>query len=229
MGTCGMDDSVLSGGNEESKKRALDSDADNNDMDGMSDSDSNLDSDSDSDSDSENEETQSATKNSKKGKRRKGNSGTSEDTSKDLDPSKKNGPVVIDGVKYKMRYGSRRQVYNGTAYITKGNLKQKDIMKNKQDRFVSVKKSLMAKKEQRLLKYGYGAKKGKFGYVRVKPLVGPTAGITKKRRPRRNRKTRLMEKMPTKSKSRKSKSRKLRKTSKKKVKKSRKAHTKKKM
>ena len=83
--------------------------------------------------------------------------------------SKENKPVTIDGKKYKMMYGSRRQVYNGTAYKTKGNLKQADIKKNKQNRFVSVKKSLMATKEQRLLKYGYGAKKGKFGYVRVKP------------------------------------------------------------
>jgi hypothetical protein len=219
-----MDESTITGGNEASQQKLLNQ---SNDMDGMSDSDSDSDNDSNSDSDNE---PQYATKSSKKSKISKGNSGTSEDTSKDLDPSKKNGPVVIDGVKYKMRYGSRRQVYNGTAYITKGNLKQNDIMKNKQDRFVSVKKSLMAKKEQRLLKYGYGAKKGKFGYVRVKPLVGPKAGITKKRRPRRiNRKTKFMEKMPTESKSRKSKSRKLRRTSKRKRKMYRKGHTKKKM
>lgn len=84
--------------------------------------------------------------------------------------AKASKPYVVDGKKYKMKFGSRRQVFNGTAYQTKGNLKQKDIKKNKQDRFVSVKKSLMATKEQRLLKYGYGAKKGKFGYVRVKPV-----------------------------------------------------------
>jgi hypothetical protein len=93
-------------------------------------------------------------------------------------------PVVIDGKKYKMRYGSRRQVYNGTAYMTKGNLKQKDIVKNKQDRFVSLKKSLMAKKEQRLLKHGYGAVKGKFGYVRVdkngNPIKKTAKSATKK-------------------------------------------------
>lgn len=84
--------------------------------------------------------------------------------------AKSSMPYVVDGKKYKMKFGSRRQVYNGTAYQTKGNLKQNDIKKNKQERFVSVKKSLMATKEQRLLKYGYGAKKGKFGYVRVKPV-----------------------------------------------------------
>ena len=92
-------------------------------------------------------------------------------------------PIYIDGKKYKMRYGSRRQVYNGTAYMTKGNLKQRDIVKNKQDRFVSLKKSLMAKKEQRLLKYGYGAVKGKFGYVRVdkngNPLKKTSRGVKK--------------------------------------------------
>ena len=86
-------------------------------------------------------------------------------------------PYIVDGKKYKMKFGSRRQVFNGTAYQTKGNLKQKDIKKNKQERFVSVKKSLMATKEQRLLKYGYGAKKGKFGYVRVKPM-----GISKRKK-----------------------------------------------
>lgn len=84
--------------------------------------------------------------------------------------AKASKPYIVDGKKYKMKFGSRRQVFNGTAYQTKGNLKQNDIKKNKQDRFVSVKKSLMATKEQRLLKYGYGAKKGKFGYVRVKPV-----------------------------------------------------------
>lgn len=112
--------------------------------------------------------------------------------------SKENKPVTIDGKRYKMMYGSRRQVYNGTAYKTKGNLKQADIKKNKQNRFVSVKKSLMATKEQRLLKYGYGARKGKFGYVRVKPQRSvkqktvsakpPLAG--KMRRGRRTRRTR---------------------------------------
>ena len=115
-------------------------------------------------------------------------------------PGKENKPVTIDGKRYKMMYGSRRQVYNGTAYKTKGNLKQADIKKNKQNRFVSVKKSLMATKEQRLLKYGYGAKKGKFGYVRVKPQRSvkrktvsakpPLAGTMRKRRGRRTRRTR---------------------------------------
>ena len=89
-------------------------------------------------------------------------------TQKEIDNEKKAKPIVVDGKKYKMRYGSRRQVYNGTAYTTKGNLKQKDIIKNKQDRFVSRKKSRMAKKEQRLLKHGYGATKGKFGFTRTK-------------------------------------------------------------
>lgn len=112
-----------------------------------------------------------------------------------------NKPVVIDGKKYKMMYGSRRQVYNGTAYKTKGNLKQGDIKKNKQNRFVSVKKSLMATKEQRLLKYGYGARKGKFGYVRVKPVrsvrsssASPRlAGTMKTKRTKRTKRRRRTE------------------------------------
>ena len=41
---------------------------------------------------------------------------------------------------FKMKYGSRQQVWNGTAEMTTGKLKLKDLMKNKRGEIVSVKK-----------------------------------------------------------------------------------------
>ena len=62
--------------------------------------------------------------------------------------------------------GSRREVHHGTAHHTSGGLTKKDLFFNKKTgRIVSLKKHKTAKKEQRLRKHGYGAKKGKFGYV----------------------------------------------------------------
>ena len=43
----------------------------------------------------------------------------------------------------------------------------KDLMKNKWGRIVSKKKHMTAKKEKRLQKHGYTAKKGKFGAVKI--------------------------------------------------------------
>lgn len=69
--------------------------------------------------------------------------------------------------------GSRRQVFNGTAKRTSGGLTKSDLMMS-HGRIVSKKKHFTAKKEMRLLKYGYGTQKGKFGYVKI--------GSTKKNR-----------------------------------------------
>ena len=76
------------------------------------------------------------------------------------------GTYTIKGKKYKELFGSREQVHNGTAYKTPGELTIDDIMMNKNGRLVSVTKHRTAKKERRLEKYGYFAKKGKFGYVK---------------------------------------------------------------
>ena len=76
------------------------------------------------------------------------------------------GCYAIDGKKYKELFGSRQQVWNGTAYKTPGELTKKDLTMNKWKRIVSVKKHKTAKKEKRLEKYGYYAEKGKFGYVK---------------------------------------------------------------
>lgn len=77
------------------------------------------------------------------------------------------GNYNINGKKYQMIEGSRAQVYHGTAYETSGGLKKKDLIKNKHDRIVSKKKHTTAKKEKRLLKNGYGFKKGTFGFVKL--------------------------------------------------------------
>ena len=77
------------------------------------------------------------------------------------------GTYLIGGKKYKELFGSREQVMNGTAYKTEGLLTINDLFMNKWGRIVSAKKHKTAKNEMRLEKYGYGAKKGKFGYVKI--------------------------------------------------------------
>jgi hypothetical protein len=76
------------------------------------------------------------------------------------------GHYHIDGHKYKELFGSRAQVYNGTAYKTAGLLTKKELFYNKYGRIVSAKKHRTAKREKRLQKYGFFAQKGKFGYVK---------------------------------------------------------------
>lgn len=63
--------------------------------------------------------------------------------------------------------GSRRQVWNGTAKKTSGGLLKSDLMMNKNGRIVSKSKHNTAKKENRLVKAGYGTKKGVFGSVKM--------------------------------------------------------------
>ena len=62
--------------------------------------------------------------------------------------------------------GSRRQVWNGNAKHTSGGLTKSDLTMS-HGRIVSRAKHISAKKEMRLLKHGYGTKKGKFGFVKV--------------------------------------------------------------
>ncbi len=74
----------------------------------------------------------------------------------------------INGKVYEELEGSRAKVMHKTAYKTEGGLTRKDLMYNKEKRIVSVKKHNFEKKEKRLLKHGYTAKRGKFGAVRVR-------------------------------------------------------------
>ena len=62
---------------------------------------------------------------------------------------------------------------------TEGGLEKHQLLMNKHGRIVSRKKHMTAKKEKRLVKAGYGTKKGKFGYVRVSKKKGSKK--TKKR------------------------------------------------
>lgn len=77
------------------------------------------------------------------------------------------GNYLIHGHKYEQLEGSRAQVLHGTAYKTSGGLKKDQLLMNKNGRVVSRKKHLTAKKEKRLIKAGYGTKKGKFGWVKI--------------------------------------------------------------
>jgi len=63
--------------------------------------------------------------------------------------------------------GTRAQVWHGTAKHTSGGLTKSNLMQNKSGRIVSRAKHNTAKREMRLVKYGYGTKKGEFGYVKV--------------------------------------------------------------
>jgi hypothetical protein len=63
-------------------------------------------------------------------------------------------------------FGSRAEVFHGNAKKTTGGLTKKDLIKNKHGEIVSRKKHLTAKREKRLEKHGYFAKKGKFGFVK---------------------------------------------------------------
>jgi hypothetical protein len=78
-----------------------------------------------------------------------------------------NGNYIIHGHKYEILEGSRAQVMHGTAYKTSGGLTKNDLTQNKNGRIVSKKKHNVAKKEKRLIKAGYGTKKGQFGAVRL--------------------------------------------------------------
>ena len=76
------------------------------------------------------------------------------------------GKYHVKGKTYDFLEGSRQQVGHETAYKTSGGLTKKDLTYTKRGRWVSRKKHLSAKKEKRLEKHGYFAKKGSFGYVK---------------------------------------------------------------
>ena len=94
------------------------------------------------------------------------------------------GLYHVNGKTYKHLIGSRKQVWMGSAYKTDGQLVRSDFIMNKNGRIVSAKKHASAKRENRLVKAGYGTQKGKFGYV----LLNGSKSKTKKSR--KSRKTR---------------------------------------
>ena len=70
--------------------------------------------------------------------------------------------------KFDMKYGSPAQVMHGTAEMTSGGVTKAGWMYNKHGRIVSRARHALAKKQKHLEKAGYSAKKGKFGYIRIK-------------------------------------------------------------
>lgn len=64
------------------------------------------------------------------------------------------------------RVGSRAQVMHGSVHHTPGGLTKKDLKYNKWGKIVSRKKSMKAKKENRLVKLGFKTRKGKFGIMK---------------------------------------------------------------
>ena len=97
------------------------------------------------------------------------------------------GLYHINGKKFQHLVGSRAQVWHENAYKTKGDLVRWNLMMNKHGRIVSKKKHDTAKKEKRLLKHGWGTKKGKFGAVKV-------TGHSKKAHNKTNKKSRKKSK-----------------------------------
>jgi hypothetical protein len=75
------------------------------------------------------------------------------------------GKYHIKGKTFDMLIGSRAQVWHGTSYKTSGDLTKNNLFMNKHGRIVSRKKHETAKKEKRLEKHGFFAKKGKFGSI----------------------------------------------------------------
>lgn len=77
------------------------------------------------------------------------------------------GKYMVSGKSYEALIGTRAQVWHGTAYKTSGGLTKNNIMQNKNGRIVSRAKHASAKRENRLVKAGYGTQKGKFGAVKL--------------------------------------------------------------
>ena len=98
----------------------------------------------------------------------------------------------IKGKKYALLRGSRAQVWHGTAYKTDGTpgLKKEDLVMNKHGRIVSRRKHATAKREKRLEKHGFFARKGKFGAVRKDGATVKRRKSRKGKKSRRKRRTR---------------------------------------
>ena len=77
------------------------------------------------------------------------------------------GHYIVNGKKHEMLEGSRAQVWHGTAVKTSGGLTKAQLHMNKHGRIVSKKKFNTARKDNRLVKAGYGTKKGQFGFVKL--------------------------------------------------------------
>ena len=95
---------------------------------------------------------------------------------------------LVNGKKFDMLVGSRRQVWNGTAYKTnpgKKALTKKHLMQKKNGNIVSKRKSATAKRQKNLGKYIDLARKNK-----GKKFQKMTKGLVKKSKTKRKTKRR---------------------------------------
>lgn len=105
------------------------------------------------------------------------------------------GKVMVHGKKYDMLVGSRRQVWNGTAFKTqpgKKALTRKHLMQKKSGRIVSKRKSAQAKTKKNLGAYITLAKKrkGKKFQKMTKSMVKGKKRKTQKNNKKRRRRRR---------------------------------------
>ena len=96
------------------------------------------------------------------------------------------GSYKIQDKKYKMLTGSRAQVWHDTAYKTSGGLTKKNLV-FLNGRVKSKAKHISAKKENRLVKYGYVTKKGAFGNVKVDKKKSRSSRKSKKNKSSKSR------------------------------------------
>jgi hypothetical protein len=89
-----------------------------------------------------------------------------------------NGKYVVHSKSYDMLIGTRAQVWHGTAFKTSGGLTKTHLLQNKNGRIVSRSKHSQAKKDNRLVKSGYGTKKGTFGFVKLNKGKTKRGGAT---------------------------------------------------
>lgn len=78
-------------------------------------------------------------------------------------------------------YGTRAQVWHGTAVKTKGGLTKKDLFKKK-GRIKSKKASKKAKKNKNLKKAGWTYKKGEFGAISIEEKRASSRGKKTKKK-----------------------------------------------
>ena len=94
------------------------------------------------------------------------------------------GKYHIGGKTYDYLVGSRRQVFNGSAFGTthgRKRLTKADLMQNRWGRIVSRRLHNRAKREDRVGEHVWGARKGKFGAVRKTKSVKRSKSRSKSR------------------------------------------------
>ena len=80
------------------------------------------------------------------------------------------GMYHANGKMFKKLMGTRAEVMHGTAYKTSGGLTKEKLVYSKTGRIVSKSKHFTAKSEKRLQRFGYTAKKGHFGPVKMSEI-----------------------------------------------------------